>query len=87
MLHNFNYFLQLIFRLLPLTSAPESNQKIVNQPYAALFESWMPLVHHISTTGPILSSEFINFFINFFKIEIKINVYLTKKDNLQPFNK
>ena len=37
----FQYFLQLIFRLTPLTSAAKSNKKLVNQNYATLFLSWM----------------------------------------------
>ena len=40
----FHYFLQLFFRLTPLSSSAKSNEKLVNQKYAALFLFWMPSI-------------------------------------------
>ena len=35
----FHYFLQLIFRLTPLTSATKSNEKLVNQNTVLIFDA------------------------------------------------
>ena len=38
----FHFFFFLFFRITPLSSSAKSNEKLVNQKYAALFLSWMP---------------------------------------------
>ena len=40
----FHYFLQLFFRLTPLSSSAKSKEKLVIQKYAALFLFWMPFI-------------------------------------------
>ena len=78
----FHYFLQLMSVGLAWKSAAKNNEKLVNQKYATLFLTWMPIIwiFFILNLSKVAKGCFRNFALNHKKVIWDSNLYGSQID-------